>query len=84
MFSPSGKSIAFSSNLKGSFDVYTINVDGSGLKVVTDDQGRDIVLDWQRGNAPLEGLPRSGNPSPQNDARGAVRADPGQLADHAF
>jgi TolB protein len=47
VFAPSGKSIAFSSDLKGSFDVYTMNADGTGLKAVTDDQGRDIVLDWQ-------------------------------------
>lgn len=47
VYAPSGTSIAFSSDLRGSFEVYTMNADGSGLRQLTDDQGRDLVLDWQ-------------------------------------
>jgi dipeptidyl aminopeptidase/acylaminoacyl peptidase len=47
VYAPSGTSIAFSSDLRGSFEVYTMNADGSGLRQLTDDQSRDLVLDWQ-------------------------------------
>lgn len=40
-FSPDGKSIVFDSNRKGNFDVYIMNVDGTGTKQLTQNPEND-------------------------------------------
>jgi TolB protein len=47
-YSPDGRKIAFSSNRSGSFQVYTMNVDGTGIHRLTNTPGVDnFVLAWQ-------------------------------------
>lgn len=47
-YSPDGRKIAFSSNRGGSFQVYTMNVDGTGIRRLTNTPGVDnFVLAWQ-------------------------------------
>lgn len=45
-WSPDGKHIIFSSNLDGDFDLYTVEVDGSNLKQITDMLGDETFPDW--------------------------------------
>jgi Tol biopolymer transport system component len=47
-YSPDGKKIAFSSNRGGSFQAYTMNIDGSDLHKLTNTRNEDtFVLAWQ-------------------------------------
>ncbi len=46
--SPDGKKILFHTNRDGNFEVYVANVDGSGLKNLTNDAGNDITPSWSR------------------------------------
>lgn len=43
VFSPDGKRIAFASQSDGNFEIYLVNVDGSGLVRLTRDSGDDIM-----------------------------------------
>lgn len=45
-WSPDGKRIAFSRNIDGNVDIYTINPDGSGLQRLTTAPGNDSVPVW--------------------------------------
>ena len=45
-WSPNGKKIAFSRNVDGNVDIYTINPDGSGLQRLTTAAGNDSVPAW--------------------------------------
>ena len=45
-FSPDGKTIAFSGNYDGNYDVYTINHQGYNLNRVTYHPGNDRTVDW--------------------------------------
>jgi Tol biopolymer transport system component/tRNA A-37 threonylcarbamoyl transferase component Bud32 len=47
-WSPDGRSIVFDSQAEGSVDIWTINVDGSGLRQITHDPAYDIVPTWSR------------------------------------
>ena len=48
-WSPDGRSIAFDSQAEnGHVDIWTIGVDGSGLRQVTHDPADDIVPSWSR------------------------------------
>lgn len=44
--SPDGAKIAFTSNRDGNLEIYVMNVDGSGLKRVTDSSGIDEYPTW--------------------------------------
>lgn len=46
VWSPNGRKIAFSRNVDGNVDVYTINPDGSELKRLTTAEGNDSVPAW--------------------------------------
>jgi len=43
VWSPDGGRIAFSSNISGSWDIWSMNADGSGLTVLTDDKGNQFA-----------------------------------------
>lgn len=45
-WSPDGKKIAFSRNVDGNVDIYTINIDGSNLQRLTTATGNDSVPAW--------------------------------------
>ena len=45
-WSPDGKRIAFSANLGGNVDIYTLNVDGSDLRRITRHTARDSSPAW--------------------------------------
>jgi len=45
-FSPDGKQIVFASNMSGSWELWTINVDGTNLVQLTDDEYYDAFPDW--------------------------------------
>lgn len=44
--SPDGSKILFSSDLEGTFHIYVVNVDGSGLAKLTDDPAGDFSPRW--------------------------------------
>jgi len=46
-WSPDGTKIAFASNLDGHFQIYAINVDGSGFTRLTNDTASDFEPSWQ-------------------------------------
>jgi TolB protein len=46
MFSPDGTRIAFMSNRDGNNEIYVINVDGSGLRRITNHPGIDATPTW--------------------------------------
>src|ERR1700726_1367411 len=46
VFSPDGKSIAFSSNRHGSYDVFVVPVQGGRPERLTFDSADDLVNDW--------------------------------------
>ncbi|MBP8241299.1 MAG: PD40 domain-containing protein [Thermoflexales bacterium] len=46
--SPDGKKLLFHTNRDGNFEVYVANVDGSGLKNLTNEAGNDITPGWSR------------------------------------
>jgi tricorn protease len=46
VFSPDGRSIAFSSNRHGSYDVYVVAAHGGRPKRLTTDSGSDLVSGW--------------------------------------
>ena len=45
-FTPDGQQLLFSSNMNGNLDLYIINVDGSNLIQLTDDEYYDAYPDW--------------------------------------
>ena len=45
-WSPNGRKIAFSRNVDDNVDIYTVNVDGSGLRQLTTAPGNDSVPAW--------------------------------------
>jgi dipeptidyl aminopeptidase/acylaminoacyl peptidase len=46
-WSPDGTKIAFQSSSGGDFDIYVMNVDGSGRKNLTNNSAKDTDADWQ-------------------------------------
>ncbi|MBI3583172.1 MAG: PD40 domain-containing protein [Nitrospinae bacterium] len=42
-FSPDGKTIAFASNRKGNWDIWSISAEGEGLKQMTEDTGSELA-----------------------------------------
>jgi TolB protein len=46
VWAPDGETLAFQSNLRGNYDIYIINVDGSDLTRLTDSPFDDLVPDW--------------------------------------
>jgi TolB protein len=50
VFSPDGKRVLFTaitlSGTQGNLDIFTVNVDGSGLKTLSDDEGKLVHQDW--------------------------------------
>ncbi len=63
-FSPDGKTIAFSGNYDGNYDVYTINHQGYNLNRVTYHPGNDRMVDWNPDGKSV--LFASGRKSPSN------------------
>ena len=62
-WSPDSKRIAFTSNVKGSTDLYTINADGSGLRQITFSRGIDTSPAWNPRSGEIAFTSdRSGNP----------------------
>lgn len=45
-WSPDSKQIVFQSNRDGNFEIYTMNLDGSGQIRLTDNSSRDLQPDW--------------------------------------
>lgn len=45
-FNPDGSKISFSSNMSGNFQIYTINIDGTGLKRITNNNHTDTTTHW--------------------------------------
>ena len=46
-FSPDGKKIAFAnSTISGNYDIYIMNLDGTGLTQITTYTERDMAPDW--------------------------------------
>jgi len=46
--SPDGTKLIFHTNRDGNFEIYSANVDGSGLKNLTNDPGNDVNPAWSR------------------------------------
>lgn len=63
-FSPDGKTIAFSGNYDGNYDVYTINHQGYNLNRITYHPGNDRTVDWNPDGKSI--LFASGRKSPSN------------------
>jgi len=45
---PAGQQIAFESNRDGNWEVYVMNVDGTGQSRLTDNEERDLSPAWRR------------------------------------
>ena len=45
-WSPDGSTIAFTRNMQGNYDIFTIRPDGSGLQRLTTDPGNDAHSTW--------------------------------------
>lgn len=48
-WSPDGTKLAFASSHEGNSEIYTINIDGTGLKRLTNYPGRDYAPSWSPG-----------------------------------
>ena len=44
--SPDGKQVAFTSTRNGSYDIYVMNIDGSEVRRITDNEERDDYPAW--------------------------------------
>ena len=60
-WSPDGTKLAFYSGRDGDGNIYSINVDGSGLEQLTDADGVDLPYGWSVGDRILFGSTRSGD-----------------------
>ncbi|MGH9821533.1 MAG: TolB family protein, partial [Pyrinomonadaceae bacterium] len=47
-WSPDGTRIAFASNRNSSYQIFTMNPDGSGVKLVANTEGRGTAPQWGR------------------------------------
>ncbi len=62
-FSPNGEKIAFMTNRDGNMEIYTVNVDGSGLRRITNHQSNDTSPTWSpAGNQIAFTSDRTGSP----------------------
>jgi hypothetical protein len=47
-WSPDGTKIAFASNRRGSYEIYIMNPDGSGVRKVANNEGRATAPQWTK------------------------------------
>jgi len=62
-FSPDGKRILFTSNREGGSKLFTVNVDGTGLKTLTPKDGDDMDGAWSPDGTKIVFMDRAANPT---------------------